>query len=579
MKKFQNEQLINIEEIIESTVKILIVDDDRISRLSIRKMLCRNDIKFHFDEASDRESALEMVTGNRYDCIILDYILQDSDGLELLTTFRRLKIMTPVIMLTGQGDEILAARALKAGASDYLTKSMIANPDSRDILITTVLGSIQLFHSKEEKKRAEKIIRKSEERYRGLVENSPILILRFFPDDLMVNFANSSFCEYFDINELDIVGENLLSLLPRDRIKRMKGILASLNRENPRVTVEYEHEQNGEKRWQFWNIQALFDSQGEIMEYQCLGEDISGLKRVEQELYRQKIHLQSILDSQDSMVIEIDSSRDMHLANNRFLNFFGCESLEVFNENFPDLSSLMVSKEGYLPETSGLNWLDYVFTTPDRQHLVIFKPEEAGGEKIFSVTVKKLSVDVDRFVVTFSDVTELQEKSRLFENRATYDILTNIYNRRKFEEMLSHTFELSLRYNNSLSVIFFDIDRFKVVNDTYGHQAGDYVLQKLAEIVKSNIRKIDIFARWGGEEFILLLPQTDIRHALTIAEKFRLMIQDYDFRDIGHITCSFGVTSYREGDTKDRIIQRVDNAMYKAKQTGRNCVVGIKGGT
>jgi len=118
----------------------------------------------------------------------------------------------------------------------------------------------------------------------------------------------------------------------------------------------------------------------------------------------------------------------------------------------------------------------------------------------------------------------------------------------------------------------FDIDHFKAINDTYGHSVGDYVLQTLAQIAKENLREIDYLVRWGGEEFIIIAPETDLGRAKALAERIRTAIENYRFDQAGKITISFGVTWFKESDTEDTFIRRADDAMYKAKEKGRNRV-------
>jgi len=166
-----------------------------------------------------------------------------------------------------------------------------------------------------------------------------------------------------------------------------------------------------------------------------------------------------------------------------------------------------------------------------------------------------------------------RKKQKIVHDLAVHDALTGIYNRHGINEILNQKLEEFKRDKNSLSVIFFDIDFFKRVNDTYGHDMGDYVLENIAELVSLEIRASDIFARWGGEEFILFLPKTDIVEAVNVAEKLRGIIQEHAFSDIDSITCSFGVTHLEEGDTKVLFLKRVDELLYYAKETGRNKVV------
>lgn len=118
----------------------------------------------------------------------------------------------------------------------------------------------------------------------------------------------------------------------------------------------------------------------------------------------------------------------------------------------------------------------------------------------------------------------------------------------------------------------FDLDHFKKVNDHFGHAAGDMVLKKVADTVKGRIRKTDCFVRWGGEEFIILLPETSLSDAVDLAEEIRKHISMMSLPEVGHVTASFGVTEYRDTDTIDTVLLRVDNMLYEAKGAGRNCV-------
>ena len=120
-----------------------------------------------------------------------------------------------------------------------------------------------------------------------------------------------------------------------------------------------------------------------------------------------------------------------------------------------------------------------------------------------------------------------------------------------------------------------DIDLFKDVNDTYGHKVGDTVLIQIAMILKQSIRSVDILGRWGGEEFLIICPETNINKAEILAEKIRKTIEDYTFPLVGKITCSFGVSQYHQEDETDDTFQRTDKALYKAKHSGRNSVVAV----
>ena len=154
------------------------------------------------------------------------------------------------------------------------------------------------------------------------------------------------------------------------------------------------------------------------------------------------------------------------------------------------------------------------------------------------------------------------------------DPLTQIYNRLPFGHFLEAEIDKINRYGGTCSIIFFDIDNFKAINDKFGHLTGDEVLKKLSEIVTTLNRTSDVFARYGGEEFIILASSTDLEGAMIHAERLREKIEKTTFKNTGTITCSFGVVEFIKGsDDFTSIIKRADSALYEAKHTGRNCVV------
>lgn len=153
------------------------------------------------------------------------------------------------------------------------------------------------------------------------------------------------------------------------------------------------------------------------------------------------------------------------------------------------------------------------------------------------------------------------------------DTLTGAYTRAKFNEDIDSFINKAAVNGKVFSIMIFDIDNFKHINDTYGHLAGDSVLTQIVEIVVENKRSEDILTRWGGEEFILLLPETEKATAKKVAERLRDLIATYNFEKYERITCSFGVTQFRANDTDTTLIRRADKLMYDAKSAGKNLVV------
>jgi len=558
-------------------INILIVDDDRFIRRSIMHMLGRdNMLKIY--EGEDRDSVFSIIRNNSIDCILMDYYMSGITGLELMKVLKEADIKIPVIMLTGQGDEELVASIMKAGAYDYLSKKRLSEQDFGSTLKTIVFNAISRNEEKEEKKRTRLALELSEARYRGLIENSPILIVRFFPDEYMVSFVNDFSCLYFGVERFTILGENILNLLPRNSHDIFKNVVKNITVENSVTSFELYTISNSEMKWQLWTLQGIFDESGEVTEFQCMGEDITDLKKTQQQLMEQKRTLQSILDSQDNMIIVADRNM-IHEVNISFLQFFGFYSIDDMKENFDRVSRMTVEMDGYMkPEDYRSMWLENVKAdmVEGQYRLIALRQEGSENIRYFSMKFRPLSIDSDRFVVEFSDVTALEERSRVFENRANYDPLTRIFNRRRFLELLDLGLKKAQHLNQGLCLVFFDIDHFKKINDTYGHNTGDDVLKELAALIASAIRITDIFARWGGEEFLILIESTTLENATILAGKLRKAVMEHEFPGVKKVTCSFGVTSYVPGETGEDFISRADAALYRAKESGRNRVVGMK---
>lgn len=158
------------------------------------------------------------------------------------------------------------------------------------------------------------------------------------------------------------------------------------------------------------------------------------------------------------------------------------------------------------------------------------------------------------------------------ESMAVTDPLTNAYNRRKFSEVLDQEIKRVERYDRSFSIVLLDIDNFKKINDMHGHDVGDFVLKRVTELVRENIRDVDILSRYGGEEFVIILPETSIKGAMVVAERIRKVIESACFDKVGHITVSAGVSDFMQGDNSESVFKKADNALYIAKNEGRNRV-------
>ena len=173
-------------------------------------------------------------------------------------------------------------------------------------------------------------------------------------------------------------------------------------------------------------------------------------------------------------------------------------------------------------------------------------------------------------------VREIENLSKAIDQQNKSDRLTGAYNRAHLNDELGKEQARSDRYLTPLSLIVFDVDHFRAINDTRGRSAGDLVLTELVAMVKDNIRKTDIFARWGSEEFAILAPGVDLDHGRMFAEKLRMLVEEYSFSIKEKVTCSFGVSIYEAPENPEDFVYRADTALQRAKSEGRNRCLAIE---
>ena len=185
-----------------------------------------------------------------------------------------------------------------------------------------------------------------------------------------------------------------------------------------------------------------------------------------------------------------------------------------------------------------------------------------------------IAVDITELKVIQNQLAEahaeLAIKNRELESLSTTDFLTGINNRLSMQNIIDTELARTSRHGSSASLLFIDIDHFKSINDNYGHQAGDDILQAFAKLIKTSIRKIDFIGRWGGEEFVVLCPETDIEQVIIIVRKILDVIRGHSFPVAGNIRASIGVSVSCSGDTVETLVGRADKALYNAKESGRD---------
>lgn len=308
-----------------------------------------------------------------------------------------------------------------------------------------------------------------------------------------------------------------------------------------------------------------------ILKRKLIELNLSLESKIEQEISK----IKSILDAQDNIII-VTNKEEITNVNKKFLDFFGVDNFDEFIATKKNIFDFFEEEFGFITKeqiNKQESWIKYIKELHEIDRIVKIKGilEE---EKIFAINVDYYDNKDDYYVFSLTDITKLKEKSNLLEYQASHDKLTGLFNRNRFDEIYIKEIKRARRYNNDLSIIIFDVDDFKNVNDNYGHQTGDEVLKEMAQIILTHVREQDITVRWGGEEFLILLPQTNLNGAVSVATKIKIAINEHIFTNNSlTITGSFGVAQLFDEDDETTFISRSDKLLYEAKKSGKNKVI------
>ena len=217
---------------------------------------------------------------------------------------------------------------------------------------------------------------------------------------------------------------------------------------------------------------------------------------------------------------------------------------------------------------------DLVGVSLDKNHES--EPLSIRLEYIFSVALFAALSLIFPAIIGYKLIDKHERLTDKIKRISEEDYLTKLSNRRKIHEVIENEIARSKRYNSSFAIILLDIDHFKTTNDKFGHNTGDRLLVEISGVIQDTIRESDVAGRWGGEEFLVFCPHTNVDGAFALAEKLRTTIEKNEFEDVGYKTASFGVAQVEHGDTVEMIISRADEALYSAKNSGRNMVLATK---
>ena len=284
--------------------------------------------------------------------------------------------------------------------------------------------------------------------------------------------------------------------------------------------------------------------------------------------------VQSLLNTYPAFVL-LTEAGGAPFMNTKFLEYLGFESMDAFRRSGLSLGDYIVRLDGEPYDHGASDWIETVVGDPlDRDHVLhITNPKHPDRTPSPFMAAYRAFATPGQYLVTLSNVSEFELERLELRSEAETDPLTRLLNRRAFLDRLDELLRLADVQRTPLAAIMFDLDHFKSVNDSYGHDAGDEVLREASSLARREVRDDDLLCRWGGEEFLVLLPRADLAEARAVAERVRSGFESHEFSAVPRaVTASFGIAELERRESAEDLLRRADEALYLAKHHGRNRV-------
>jgi len=538
-------------------ISILYVEDEN----NIREMLSRFINRFctKLYTAENGSIALELYKEHSPDIIISDIRMPVMNGIDMAKEIKKTNPHQIIIFISAHSESEFLFEAINMQVDGYILK-----PVDLSILEEKLT---KLIKQHQNLKAAQKLA-ESEERFRKIANNSQVGIFIYKEKYI---YANEAFCKLTGYSE-----EELYKMYPWELLE------PSIQEEFIKVGKmrlegkEFDKEYNDmrvitkDKQHKVFRVSAstIFVDGG----YAGLGMiiDITKLINTQEKL----TIFEQAIEQMDEMVRITNVDGNIIFVNNAIMAHTGYSEDELIGKN----NNIFKSGKHDLEFYQTL-WNTILSAKAYRE---TFINKKKNGELFYEDQTITPILDNDNskikyFVSTSKDVTERVHMVEDLQRLATTDTLTGIYNRYKINQVIEEEIARTKRYKEPFALLMFDIDHFKEINDTYGHDVGDIVLQELSYIISSCIRESDTFGRWGGEEFMLIAPKISLNDAIKLAEKLRNSIENHTFKEIQTLTVSIGVALFDEKSDKESKLKEVDDALYRSKESGRNKVSTIKG--
>jgi diguanylate cyclase (GGDEF)-like protein/PAS domain S-box-containing protein len=562
-------------EIVNSrSLRVLIVEDSEDDALLIIRELKKGGYDPVYERVETEKAMSKVLREKPWDAILCDYKLPKFNAPSAIAVLKKTNIDIPIIIVSGTIGEDVAVECMRLGAQDYIMKGNLTR------LCVAIERELAEVVSRAEHKRTDEALWESRQRFQGLVE---MLYDWVWEVDCQgrYTYVSPRIKDILGYEPEELLGKMPFDMMPAEEAQRVSEIFELLAVERkPIIALEKINLHKNEHLVILeTNGLPFYDAKGNFKGYRGTDRDITKRKRVEDALKETDNQLRATLNALPDLLFDIDAdgiiydflAHDHKLLYAPLAEYLGRTMKAVLSPEAGDVISEAIAEAvktgrhsgGVCPLElpSGKCWFELSIAAKDNPNLhnprFIMLARNITARKEAEEKIQLLNAELEQMVLT--------------------DYLTNLYNRRYFMQRGAEEFKRANRNSQPLVLLMLDIDEFKKVNDTYGHEAGDLALQQVAATLKSSLREIDIIGRLGGEEFAVLLPNTSLEGAVLLAERVRQTIANTSFKTPGDvlistITVSIGVASVTdEMSGIDDLLRNADAAMYRAKNSGRNC--------
>ena len=429
-----------------------------------------------------------------------------------------------------------------------------------------------IVRDRTESRHAEEVLRQNEEKYRAMIET---IQDGYFEIDLngKYTFVNDVICQHLKYSREELIGHSPKLYQSPENLKKN---VAAFNKvyETGKPVNSFEMQvtrKDGTIQISEVSISLIRNTQGKPIGFRGISRDITKRKQMEETIRESEERYRTIIEEMEEWYFETDLTGNITFFNDIFANVLGYSQKELTGMNFRDF----IKKED---SDSVYRLFNQVYKTGKSTKNFPYKFVRLDG----TVTSAEFSIfpkwDKEAKIAGFRgvghDITERKRAEERIQYLATHDGLTGLPNRVMFSQLLNHAIQAARRYKRQFAVFFIDLDRFKIINDTLGHEAGDQLLQEIATRFRQTLRAVDVIARMGGDEFVILIEEvSDLSQVATVAHKILataikpIMIMGEECR----VTASIGISSYpKDGEEEQSLLKNADIAMYFAKEEGKN---------